>query len=180
MNKVDAITKKSDIEKLKKYFKRTNQRNYILFLTGIYTGLRAKELLTLKVKDVRGKKITKIWQYKTEDYREIVIQEDLQREIEEYTRNKQDNEWLFNGNGSYLSVRQAEKVLKKATNECKINLNVGMHSLRKTFGYNLFITSGENIFMVQDIFGHKDEYTTLKYIGLLELEKMKILNKLKY
>jgi integrase len=179
-NKVDAIKTKVDMIKLKKYFYNTNQRNYILFLVGIYTGLRAKELLTLKVKDIRDKQVTKIWQYKTQTYREIVIQEYLQREIEAYTRNKRDESWLFPGNGSHLSVNGAEKVLNRAVKVCNLDLNLGLHSLRKTFGYNLFVASGRDIYLVQEIFEHKDAATTIKYIGVLEREKVKILNKLRY
>ena len=42
------------IKELKEYFKEQNERNYILFLLGINTGLRISDILRLRVRDVEG------------------------------------------------------------------------------------------------------------------------------
>ena len=55
MNNVDPIKSREKVKNICKYLKLTNERNYILFMLGIYSGLRISDILKLKVKDVRGK-----------------------------------------------------------------------------------------------------------------------------
>lgn len=54
MNIVQPIRDKEMIKELKEYFKEQNERNYILFLLGINTGLRISDILRLRVRDVEG------------------------------------------------------------------------------------------------------------------------------
>ena len=55
MNFVQPIRDPVLIEQIEKYLKNKNERDYILFLLGIYTGLRISDILSLTVKDLRNK-----------------------------------------------------------------------------------------------------------------------------
>ena len=48
----DPIRNLSDIQLIKNYYHERSLRNYLLFILGISTGLRGKDLLRLKVRDV--------------------------------------------------------------------------------------------------------------------------------
>lgn len=54
MNSVEPIRNKDDIQAMKDYLKEWNERNYMLFLFGINSGLRISDILQLRVKDVSG------------------------------------------------------------------------------------------------------------------------------
>ena len=54
MNYVEPIRNTEDIQAMKDYLRNWNERNYILFLFGINSGLRIGDILKLKVKDVQG------------------------------------------------------------------------------------------------------------------------------
>lgn len=54
MNVVQPIRDKRVIEGIKTFLKARSQRDYVLFCTGIYTGLRISDLLWLRVADVSG------------------------------------------------------------------------------------------------------------------------------
>ena len=54
---VQPIRSLEKIEDMKWSLKRhCSERDYIMFLLGINTGLRVSDLLALKIKDVKGKK----------------------------------------------------------------------------------------------------------------------------
>jgi len=52
MKKVEPIRDLDDIERMKNYLKSKSERNYILFLFGIYSGLRVSDIVPLQVKHV--------------------------------------------------------------------------------------------------------------------------------
>ena len=52
MNEVGAIKDKKQIEKVKNILRRTNLRDYLLFVMGINVGLRISDLLKLKFRDL--------------------------------------------------------------------------------------------------------------------------------
>lgn len=54
MNIVQPIRDKEIIQEIKEFYKKQNERNYILFLLGIYTGFRISDILRLRVRDVEG------------------------------------------------------------------------------------------------------------------------------
>ena len=53
MNTVDPIRDEEYLEDFKEYFK-ANERNYVLFMSGIYLGRRVGDLLSLKVRHVKN------------------------------------------------------------------------------------------------------------------------------
>ena len=50
-----------------RYLKDKNKRDYVMFVTGIYSGLRISDILKLRVRDVRGKDHISIREKKTEE-----------------------------------------------------------------------------------------------------------------
>lgn len=57
MKVVEPIRDTDDIERIKDFLKRKNERDYVLFLFGIYTGLRVSDIIPIKVKQIMRDKI---------------------------------------------------------------------------------------------------------------------------
>ncbi len=56
MNFVEPIRDIEDNSKNSIELKKQNERDYMMFCFGIYTGLRISDILKFRVKDVKGKR----------------------------------------------------------------------------------------------------------------------------
>lgn len=178
MKVVDPIRDTDDIERIKDFLRRKNERDYVLFLFGIYTGLRVSDIIPIKVKQIMGDKI-EIREKKTGKIRRFPINQQLRNALNQYIENKQLKEYNFlfpsrkrkNGKGvkiCHISRTQVYKILKEAGNKCGIE-NIGTHSMRKTFGYHHYKKNGD-VAILQRIFNHSTPEITLGYIGYTQDE----------
>lgn len=167
MKFVEPIRDKEQIKKVKQVLKQSNQRNYLLFVLGINSGLRISDILKLKVKDVKNKKYIEIKEQKTKKYKKFPITKTLKLCIDKYINSKLSEDWLFESKrGSQPITRvQAYRIICNACNNAGINLNIGTHTLRKTFGYH-FYQEKKDIVILQKIFNHSTPDITLRYIGI--------------
>jgi gp32 len=175
---VEPIRDIDDIERIKDYLRRNNERDYILFMFGIYTGLRVSDIIPIKVKHILGSRI-EIREKKTGKIRSFPINQQLRNALNQYIENKQlkEYDYLFpsrkkkNGNGvkiCHISRIQVYKILKEAGEHIGLK-NIGTHSMRKTFGYH-FYKQNSNITILQQIFNHSTPEITLGYIGYTQEE----------
>ena len=65
MNTVEPIRDMGTVNDIADYLKSQCYRNYVMFVFGIYSGLRISDILRLRVRDVRGKKDVYIREKKT-------------------------------------------------------------------------------------------------------------------
>ena len=71
-----------------------------------------------------------------------------------------------NKNGSVAMNRQtAHEMLKKAFQAAGLNGKLATHSLRKSFAQRVYEESSD-IYLVQELLGHRNVSTTQKYIGV--------------
>ncbi|MFT8225068.1 tyrosine-type recombinase/integrase, partial [Streptococcus agalactiae] len=132
---VQPIRSKEQIADMKWALKRhCSERDYILFLVGLNTGLRVGDLLKLKVSDVRKKKKVLIKEGKTKKARQLNLS-NIYDEIQEYIRTV-DSEWLFPSRkgDKAITTTQAYRQLQKAADMAGLE-SVGTHTMRKSFGY---------------------------------------------
>lgn len=166
MNFVQPIRDPEKIQAIKEYLKEQNERNYLLFLLGINTGLRISDILKLKVGDVKGTHIN-IREKKTGKQKRIRITPALKRELNRYIVGKNDDEYLIksrNGRNKPIGRSMAYKILRKAAEHFRLS-EIGTHTLRKTFGYH-FYQQTKDVAMLQEIFNHSSPEITLTYIGV--------------
>lgn len=179
MAEVKALKELKDIAKIKAYLKKNNERDYTLFVLGLNVGLRASDLLALKVKDIYSSGKVKaeltLREKKTEKQRELFINESAATVLENYYniaafRNEED--YIFQsrkGDNKPIEVRSLNKMVKLWCKECRIKGNFGTHSLRKTFGYHLYNNNSNNPYILpylMKIFNHSSQSVTLRYIGI--------------
>jgi len=179
MNLVQPIRDPEKVQQIKQFFKEDNQRNYLLFLMGINTGLRISDILKLKVEDVKGTHII-LREQKTGKQKWIRITPTLKRELKHYIEHKADHEYLFKsrqGGNKPIGRSMAYKILRKAAEQYKLK-DIGTHTLRKTFGYH-FYQQTKDVAMLQEIFNHSSPDITLRYIGVNQDSMDKAMTKFK-
>ena len=158
-------------------------RNRGLFMLGVSTGGRISELLSLQIGDVyqNGTAVTDLLFDKAivkggEVSRAVPVNVDGRAAIEnlidwhrEHYKTISPSRPLFpsrNKNGAVAMNRQtAHELLKKAFQAAGLNGKLATHSLRKSFAQRVYEESGD-IYLVQELLGHRNVSTTQKYIGV--------------
>ena len=166
---VQPIRNLQQLEDMKWALKRfCGERDYILFLLGINTGLRVGDMVKLKVKEVKKKKEFMIQEGKTKKPRKIYIT-GLYDVLNNYI-NTLDSQWLFpsrKGDKPITTV-QVWRQLNKAAEMAEIE-HIGTHTMRKTFGYWHY-KQYKDVAKLQMILNHSHPSITLKYIGITDEE----------
>ena len=166
MSTVEPIKSKHELNEIRKFLNQQCFRNLLLFEIGINCGLRISDILNLDIKSVKNKDVVSIYEIKTRKYKRFPLNKKLQRLISKYTKNKNDNEPLFKTQQNKRMDRfTAYRILNNACKKLNLNINIGTHSLRKTFGYH-FYKKYKDIILLQKILNHSSPNVTLCYIGL--------------
>lgn len=171
MNFVEPIRDERKFRDIQEYLKRTNERNYIMLITGTYTGLRISDVLKLKVSDVKDKKFIYIREKKTGKQNIIELNPLLIKAYKNYCDDKFQDEYLIksrNGINRPLTRVQAYNILKEVGEEFGVE-NLGTHTMRKTFGYHYYRKT-KDVATLMKMFNHSDPSITLKYIGIIQDE----------
>lgn len=185
------IRKQSEIDKLSSYFWNKNLRDYAMFIFGIFTGRRIVDIVRLNVRDVayidRKSRFCiaerlRIQEKKTGKFIDMIIHPTARRALGKYLRQRRNkapslgavlNEPLFKSqkarhDGQYrITQRHALRVLSNAARNCGLEYKIGTHSLRKTFGYRLYM-SDTDIELIQKLLNHSSPAITLSYIGITQ------------
>lgn len=185
MNFVQPIRDPVLIEQIEKYLKNKNERDYILFLLGIYTGLRISDILSLTVKDLRNKDFLKISERKTKrkkyNSRTIELNPVLKKALKHYLKDKPNNQYVIKsrvGENNPISRERAYMILKDVANKFEID-SLGTHSMRKTLGFHIY-QQKKDVVLVQKMLNHESPSHTLRYIGIEQDMVNSVLGSFKY
>ncbi|WP_346877536.1 site-specific integrase [Clostridium sp. UBA5712] len=173
MNTVEPIRDFELLLDIEDYLLSKNERDYVLFMAGIYLGRRISDLLPLKVRDVRGKSHIYIREEKTGKEARILVNEDLREIFDHYIKGKRDYEYLFKrskGKNKPISRQRVWQILNDAAKEFEYKDNIGCHTLRKTFGYWLYEDTKDAV-VIQELLNHRDISITKRYIGVTQDSK---------
>lgn len=187
---VYAIKNPKDLQRMADWLMLHEDSKYLLgFTLGINLGLRANELLGLRVGDVfnpdgsiryveddvtdTSDKIT-VYQSKTDKKRRLFLNSacvTALRQLMPDASGRDAHAFLFpSREGGHIEVDTFRKVLKKAAAACGVRCNIGTHSMRKTFGYFHYMKNHDVVFL-QRLFGHSSALITMRYIGIAEEEE---------
>ena len=168
-NFVEPIRKIEDIRKIEKLLSNS-ERDKLLFVFGINTGLRISDILGLNVKDVINKEFVDIREKKTKKYKKFPLNKKLQDLLKKYLKGKNDDMPLFIGvNGNRLHRSVVYRILNDVCKQVGIKDNIGTHTLRKTFGYHHY-KKFNDVVLLQKILNHSSPAITLRYIGITQDE----------
>jgi integrase len=153
----------------------------LLISMGSFWGLRISDLLRLKWEDVLDKETFILAEKKTGKSREIKINDQLQRHISDCYKQivpYKIKDFIFTSQkGSVYSIQRINVIFK--TLKVRYNLtvqNFSTHSMRKTFGREIFNKSGVNaelsLVKLSQLFNHSNVATTRRYLGIAKEEMM--------
>lgn len=181
MNYVEPIRERTTVQDIGDYLKGKDQKYYIMYMVGIYSGLRISDILKLKVRDVRGKDKIKVREKKTGKEKLFPVNKELSTALDGYCQEKKDYEYLIpsaRATNKAVSREYAYKVIHDAGEQFGLD-NLGTHTMRKTFGYH-FYQQTKDIVLLMRIFNHNDESKTLRYIGIEQTTIDKAMLKFSY
>lgn len=158
-------------------------RNWMVVMLGMYSALRAEDLLQMRVDQIDFKEgEVSVYEAKTRKYRKIWVADDCLKELKAYCiRNGfQGDDHIFPSRQSRSRIfkegittqtdepcvtkRRMEEVIEKARRAVGIRKRVGLHGLRKTFGYCLKTQLGLDIEDIRHQYGHSNSSVTERYI----------------
>lgn len=178
MELVEPIRDRKIIAKFENDLRHNNLRDLILFKIGINSGLRISDLTTLRIEDVKGQEHAKVKERKTGKWNKLVISPKLQKMIREYIKTQLDDRdagWLFpsrktkDGKENHISTKQGYRVIKDSADRIGYKAPLGTHTLRKTYGYHLYL-SGMDVTRIMALLNHSAPSVTLNYIGITREE----------
>ena len=173
---VEPIKNTRDINKIKQYlYGKENKRDYCIFVVGINVGLRAGDLLSLKIKDVTDVNAifdtVTIKEQKTGKTRNFALNKNAKEAIQIYLNslaNYDMEDFLFKSRkGGHLGVRPLHHIIKTLTKDLGIKGNFGTHTLRKTMAYHRYINNVP-LETLQTLLNHSSSAITLRYIGITQ------------
>ena len=149
----------------------TGLRDYVIILVILDTGIRTKELLTLRRSDYsrEGKSLTITkTNAKTRRQRIAYLSNSTLHALDDFLERKPQEweDWLFpNYEGHQLKVDHLDKAFAKHSRESGVKITP--YQLRHSFA-TLFLKSGGDLFSLQHLMGHADLRMTKRYTELDE------------
>lgn len=143
----------------------TNLKHKALLVTAYSAGLRVSEVVQLKITDIDSCRMQIfVTKAKGKKDRMVSLSVFALNVLRAYVSAFKPKEWLFEGQdpAEHYSTRSAQEIFKAAY--CKLGLpkNISFHSLRHSFATHL-LENGTDIKYIQEILGHNDIKTTLRY-----------------
>jgi integrase len=168
VNTVQPLRSKRDIERMKKAL--GNPRDRLLFIFGINSSLRISDILRLKVGDVRGKSTLTLREKKTGKLKKFRLNQSVVSAVQQLVpADASDNDWLFpSRKGARPITRvQAYRILTDAARRAGLDIEIGTHTLRKTFAYHAY-KAGVDLALLMSVLNHSSQRETLRYIGITQ------------
>jgi site-specific recombinase XerD len=179
MEYVEALRDIKQINAIKKYLKKHSERDYLLFVFGINTGLKITEMLDIKVGDVLEKEdsVKNFYSFPHHEMmKEIYLNSKVKQAILHYVQNEHLSfeNFLFKSSKTDKPItrQQAYRIIHQAAEAIGIQGKIGTNSMRKTFGFHAY-KRGIAISILQKHFNHSTPSETLKYLGISKEEKIR-------
>lgn len=165
-------------EECKKLFSGISNSKHKLMIKLLYgAGLRASELLNIKIKDLYiDKNYGFVRNGKGGKDRIFIIPSSLKQEIINLIDNEKLNSenFLFTSNrGSSYNIRSLQEIIKKSCKVAKLEKKIHPHTLRHSFATHL-IEQGSSLSEVQSLLRHSSPETTQIYLHTSNLSMINI------
>ncbi|MDU1414806.1 MAG: tyrosine-type recombinase/integrase [Clostridium sp.] len=185
------IKNNKKLSSIQEYLREKNPRDYIIFAIGLRTGYRTQDIVDLRIKDIKKalsdgrfviKEKKRFRNYKTRKEKkrkgytgeakprvvEFSKKDNLYKVLSKFVEGKPNYDYAFKSRkGDHIKVDSFARNLKVAGEHFGI-YNLGAHTPRKTYGYNMYINSGKDVVVVKKALGHSSIDITERYIGVEE------------
>jgi len=162
-------------------FDNKNYKMSLLIACGSFFGLRISDLLTLTWEQVLNTDYLELIEQKTGKKRIIKINNKLQKHIKNcyaaINPISTSTKCFTSQMGTTYSIQRINVILKEIKEKYNLKINnFSTHSLRKTFGREVYTQAGTNsefaLIKLSELFNHSNAAITRRYLGLKFEEMM--------
>ncbi len=174
---VEPIRDMNDVKRMYRWLNENfTPREAECFLIGCNIALRAGDLLSLRFDQFDGgQEKVEIREQKSGFRKDIpvidVVADAVSRLRDFYDSKNFEPTYLFQSTSNRtkslcqpICIQWLGKAFKDAAASLGLGYNVNTHSMRKTWGYQSY-SGGTDISYIQALLNHREQYTTLRYIG---------------
>ena len=164
---------------IRKLAKDENYKMSLLIALGCFTGLRISDILALRWEQILSTEEFSIIEKKTGKKRVLRLNSQLQQHIQECYEHIQPiglkAPILVSQKGTVFSIQRINVILKEIKRKYRVKVkNFSCHSLRKTFGRQVYNMNSENselaLVKLMELFNHSSLAITKRYLGLRQEE----------
>ena len=164
---------------IRKLAKDGNYKMSLLIALGCFTGLRISDILALRWWQILNAEEFAIIEKKTGKKRTLRINPQLQLHIVECYEQIQPvsvkSPILLSQKGTIFTIQRINVILKEIKKKYRLKVkNFSCHSLRKTFGRQVYNMNSENselaLVKLMELFNHSSIAITKRYLGLRQEE----------
>ena len=164
---------------IRKLAKDENFKMSLLIALGCFTGLRISDILALRWEQILSTEEFTIIEKKTGKKRVLRLNSQLQQHIQEcYEHIKPIGlkaPILVSQKGTVFTIQRINVILKEIKRKYRLKVkNFSCHSLRKTFGRQVYNMNSENselaLVKLMELFNHSSLAITKRYLGLRQEE----------
>ena len=164
---------------IRKLAKDGNYKISLLIALGCFTGLRISDILSLRWKQILDTSEFTVTEKKTGKQRTIRLNPQLQQHIRECYQHIQplgiNAPILISQKGTVFTVQRINIIFKEVKKKYRLHIgNFSCHSLRKTFGRQVYNMNSENselaLVKLMELFNHSSVAITKRYLGLRQEE----------
>lgn len=154
-----------------------NRKKLLCMICLLCIGLRAKEVVNVRVLDIIENRKVKKWidvytlkQGKKKNFRQVSIPESI-KSILQICIDK-DKEFVVYGNkGEVMNRQSVWDRFSKIKSEIGLKGKVTTHSFRRTYA-TMLLEGGVEILAIKELLGHRNIYSTLRYLNTSKKEKL--------
>ena len=164
---------------IRKLAKDNNYKMSLLIALGCFTGLRISDILALRWNQILGVDEFAIIEKKTGKKRTLRLNPQLQKHIQECYEHIRPigvrAPILVSQKGTIFTIQAINRIFKDIKKKYKVKIkNFSCHSLRKTFGRQVYNMNSENselaLVKLMELFNHSSVSITKRYLGLRQEE----------
>ena len=164
---------------IRKLAKDGNYKISLLIALGCFTGVRISDILALRWEQILSTEEFTIIEKKTGKKRVLRLNSQLQQHIRECYEQIQPiglkAPILVSQKGTVFTIQRINVILKEIKRKYRLKVkNFSCHSLRKTFGRQVYNMNSENselaLVKLMELFNHSSLAITKRYLGLRQEE----------
>lgn len=147
------------------FSKLENLKHKTMLYMAYSAGLRVSEVVSLRIKDIHSERmVINIKGAKGKKDRTVALSQGILELLRKYYQAYKPVFWLFEGqfNNEQYSTRSLQQIFHRAKVSARIQQDVTFHSLRHSYATHLH-ECGTDIKLIQELLGHNDINTTLRY-----------------
>ncbi|MBI5392156.1 tyrosine-type recombinase/integrase [Candidatus Woesearchaeota archaeon] len=153
-----------------------NPKHKLMIEIMLSSGLRVAEMVSLKKQDIDFEnKLIQVRSGKGKKDRITIISSTTLDSLKQYLGTVPETSvYIFTGQKEHISIKMAQKIIKKAMVDAGMRKNIYCHALRSTFA-TLLLENGVDIRIIQTLLGHSNLATTERYtkVSQEQLKKVK-------